>query len=166
MQRALLFALLLLLAACAAHTPLPQQPPQLAAPLPLALQVQRQQGESQQVWWLVLQDEQGALRASLFDPLGVPLARQLLQNSQWRNDGLLPPNSEARELFAALLFALTPSAQLPSHYPAANWQLGTDGTRRLNPHWRISYRAPLDFTLERSPDLTYQVSALPDDKAP
>ncbi|WP_339458807.1 DUF3261 domain-containing protein [Pseudomonas sp. EA_105y_Pfl2_R69] len=162
----LLLGLCLLLVACAAHTPLPAQSPVLAAPLPLALQVQRSQAESQQTWWLVLQREQDALRASLFDPLGVPLARQLLRAGQWQNDGLLPPNGEARELFAALLFALTPSAQLARHYPADSWQLDADGTRRLNPQWRISYRAPLDFTLYRSPALTYQVSALPDDKAP
>lgn len=166
MRRAWLIGCCLLLAACAVQTPLPAQSPSLAAPLPLALQVQRQQAANQHTWWLVLQDEPQGLRASLFDPLGVPLARQMLRAGQWTNDGLLPPNAEARELFAALLFALTPSAQLPSHYPAGNWQLDTDGTRRLNPQWRISYRAPLDFTLERSLDLIYQVSALPDDKAP
>lgn len=162
----LLLSLCLLLTACATQTPLPAQPPALVAALPLALQVQRQQAASQQTLWLVLQDEPQGLRASLFDPLGVPLARQLLRAGQWQNDGLLPPNGEARELFTALLFALTPSAQLPGHYPAGSWQLAADGTRRLNPQWRISYRAPLDFTLERAPDLSYQVSVLPDDKAP
>lgn len=166
MQRVLLFALFLLLAACAAHTPLPLQAPPLVAPLPLALQIERVQADSQQSWWLVLQDEQGALRAALFDPLGVPLARQLLRDGAWHNDGLLPPNPEARELFAVLLFALTPGAQLARHYPAERWQLAADGTRRLNPQWRISYRAPLDFTLDNSQGLHYQVSALPDDKAP
>jgi hypothetical protein len=166
MGRALLLSLYLLLAACAAQTPLPAQAPTLVAALPLALQVQRQQAASQQTWWLVLQGEPDGLRASLFDPLGVPLARQLLRAGQWQNDGLLPPNAEARELFAALLFALTPAAQLAEHYPDNTWLLDSDGTRRLNPQWRISYRAPLDFTLGRSPDLSYQVSALPDDKAP
>jgi hypothetical protein len=166
MRAALLLSLYLLLVACAAHTPLPAQLPTLVAPLPLAVQVQRSQAQSQQVWWLVLQDEHGALRASLFDPLGVPLARQQLRDGAWHSDGLLPPNAEARELFAALLFALTPAAHLAQHYPDGDWQLASDGTRRLNPQWRISYRAPLDFTLYRSPDLIYQVSALPDDKAP
>lgn len=166
MRRLLLLSLFLLLAACAAQTPLPAQLPQLVAPLPLALQVHRTQAGSQQTWWLVLQVEHGALRASLFDPLGVPLARQLLANGAWQNDGLLPPNSEARELFAALLFALTPSAQLDRDYRDASWQLSRDGSRRLNPQWRISYRAPLDFTLYSSPDLVYQVSVLPNDKAP
>src|SRR3989338_1451070 len=98
MRRILLASLCLLLAACAVRTPLPACVPALAAALPLALQVQREQAGNQQTWWLVLQDEQGALRASLFDPLGVPLARQLLQAGHWQDDGLLPPNAEAREL--------------------------------------------------------------------
>lgn len=166
MRRVWLIGLSLLLTACAAQTPLPAPSPALVVALPLALQVQRQQVANQQTWWLVLQDEPEGLRASLFDPLGVPLARQVLRAGQWQNDGLLPPNAEARELFTALLFALTPSAQLPKQYPAEHWQLAADGTRRLNPQWRIRYRAPLDFTLEHSPDLIYQVSALPDEKAP
>lgn len=166
MRSILLLGLYLLLVACATQTPLPAQTPVLVAPLPLALQVQRSQGPNQQTWWLVLQDEPGELRASLFDPLGVPLARQLLRAGQWHNDGLLPPNSEARELFAALLFALTPSTQLAQRYPATSWQLQADGTRRLNPQWRISYRAPLDLTLYSASGLVYQVSVLPDDKAP
>ena len=44
----------------------------------------------------------------MMDPLGIPQARQKLIDGQWQADGLLPPNPEARELFAALLFALTP----------------------------------------------------------
>lgn len=166
MLRALLIGLCLLLAACTAHTPLPQQAPQFVAPLPLALQIERVQTASRQTWWLVLQDEHGALRVSLFDPLGVPLARQLLRDGAWHSDGLLPPNGEACELFAALLFALTPAPLLSQHYPAGDWQLHGASQRRLNPQWRISYRAPLDFTLHSPPDLDYRVSALPDDKAP
>jgi hypothetical protein len=166
MRPILLACLCLLLAACAARTPLPARLPELAAPLPLALQVQREQADNQQIWWLVLQDEQGALRASLFDPLGVPLARQLLQGGQWQDDGLLPPNAEARELFSALLFALTPSPALTRAYPTGAWQLVSEHSRRLNPSWRIGYRAPLDFTLHSAPDLHYRVSQLPDDKAP
>ena len=34
------------------------------------------------------QAEQSALRWSLFDPLGMPLARQLLEDGQWQFDGV------------------------------------------------------------------------------
>jgi len=104
-----------LLAACAARAPLPEVEPRLA--LPLSLHLQGESDGQRQDWLLVIQREGQALRWSLFDPLGVPLARQLLQDGDWRADGLLPPNPQARELFAALLFALTPQAQLEQAYP-------------------------------------------------
>ncbi|WXL25297.1 DUF3261 domain-containing protein [Ectopseudomonas mendocina] len=166
MLRALLLSLSLLLSACASHTALPERQTALVAELPLTLQVQRQTTADQQDWLLVLQDENGSLRASLFDPIGVPLARQQLRDGSWHNDGLLPPNYEARELFSALLFALTPADQLNAAYPSDNWQVQATGSRQLAPQWRIDYRTPLDFTLYQPADLRYQISPLPDDKAP
>ena len=166
MKRIALLGLCLLLSACAARTPLPLTAPTFGAPLPAALRVERQQGEDQQTWWLVVQSEQSALRWSLFDPLGMPLARQLLEDGKWRADGLLPPNSEAQELFTALLFALTPSDKLPASYAPDTWQQLADGQRRLNPHWLIDYRAPLDFTLSQGQVLSYRVYALADDEIP
>src|SRR5690606_19874167 len=85
-------------------------------------------------------------RWSLFDALGLPLARQVLQDGTWRNDGLLPPNAQARSLFAALLFAWTPETRLASAYPAQSWSVssGADGrpTRILSRHdqayWTIT----------------------------
>lgn len=158
MARVLLFTLTLLLGACAGHTPVPASSPELTAALPISLQITRTQNAEQRDWLLVVQAEGSALRWSLFDPLGVPLARQLLEHGVWRNDGLLPPNTEARELFAALLFALTRDDALAS-YPASSWQRETDGQRRLTPDWQIRYRSPIDFTLATH-DLNYRVRAL------
>ncbi|VXB49327.1 conserved hypothetical protein [Pseudomonas sp. 8AS] len=154
----------LLLGACASRTPLPESAPSLS--LPLSLHIQRTQAGASADWLLVVQAEGTALRWSLFDPLGVPLARQLLDNGQWRNDGLLPPNAEARELFAALLFALTPSAELAQRYPPGDWQLADAGRRRLEPDWRIDYRTPLHFTLNKTPDLHYRVAPLQPEESP
>lgn len=137
MKRLLTLACLLLLAACAARTPLPAASPQLAQPLPMSLQVSTADGQD---WLLVIQAEGTALRWSLFDPLGVPLARQSLVAGAWHNDGLLPPNPAARELFAALLFALTPDAQLAASYAGKQWRQGAEG-RQLAPDWRIRYGA-------------------------
>ena len=158
MQRVVLLALTLLLGACAGHTPVPTSSPALNATLPISLQIERTQSGEQRDWLLVIQAEGEALRWSLFDPLGVPLARPLLEHGEWRNDGLLPPNAEARELFAALLFALTADDAL-SAYHAGSWQRCADGQRRLNPDWRIRYRSALDFTLA-APQLSYRVRAL------
>ncbi|HEY1027077.1 MAG TPA: DUF3261 domain-containing protein [Pseudomonas sp.] len=158
MPRILLLVASLLLGACAARTPVPQAAPALVASLPLSLQIQREQAQARQDWLLVIQREGQALRWSLMDPLGIPLARQLLDAGQWRSDGLLPPNAEARELFAALLFALTRSDALQG-YPSGSWQKMSDDQRRLVPDWIVDYHGPLDFTLGKT-GLNYRIRAL------
>ncbi|PKM33704.1 MAG: hypothetical protein CVV08_05275 [Gammaproteobacteria bacterium HGW-Gammaproteobacteria-12] len=158
MPRILLLIASLLLGACAARTPVPPVAPALVAALPLTLQIQREQADVRQDWLLVIQQEGPALRWSLLDPLGIPQARQLLEAGQWRNDGLLPPNTEARELFAALLFALARADALHG-YPAGSWQQDAEGQRRITPDWSIHYQAPLDFTLGKT-GLTYRIRAL------
>jgi hypothetical protein len=149
-------AFVLLLAGCAQQAPLPSSLPPLATPL--QLHIQREQAGDSQDWLLVIQQEGTALRWSLIDPLGIPLSRQLLREGEWSNDGLLPPNPEARELFAVLLFALTPEGELASRYPAADYQADDPG-RHLQQRWKITYRSAQDFTLE-SADLRYRVTPL------
>lgn len=155
MMRILLLAAVLLLSACASQAPLPAHTPELA--LPLQLHIQRKQAGQWQDWLLVLQREDAGLRWSLLDPLGIPLARQRLVDGQWQADGLLPPNPEARELFAALLFALAPAAGLHDNYPAAQEQ---SSQRTLGQRWRVDYRQPLDFDLELGADLHYRIRLL------
>ncbi|WDH35891.1 hypothetical protein [Pseudomonas chlororaphis] len=155
MIRALLVGCLLLLSACAGQPPLPEKTPSLA--LPLQLHIERQQAGQRQDWLLVIQAEGPGIRWSLIDPLGIPLARQQLIDGRWQADGLLPPNPEARELFAALLFALTPAGELRDNYPAAR-QHGAQ--RDLAPHWQVRYRQALDFRLELPRGLHYHISPL------
>lgn len=161
LKRAGLLLVGLLLGACASQAPVPAVTPTLE--LPLQLQVQRRQADQIQDWLLVIQREDSALRWSLLDPLGLPQARQRLEQGQWHNDGLLPPNPEARELFAALLFALSPHAELPRLYAGLDWQAEA-GQRSLDQgsrHWRVSYRQPLHFDLRLGDDLQYAVTPLP-----
>ncbi|MGY2234791.1 DUF3261 domain-containing protein [Pseudomonas gingeri] len=155
MIRALLLGCLLLLSACASRLPLPAHTPTLV--LPLQLHIQREQDGARQDWLLVIQREADGLRWSLMDPLGIPLARQRLQEGEWQADGLLPPNPQARELFAALLFALTPQAELPANYPAARQQ---PAQRSLGEQWQVRYRQPLDFSLDLPQGLHYRISPL------
>ncbi|NWE73785.1 hypothetical protein HX857_34270, partial [Pseudomonas gingeri] len=82
---------------------------------------------------------------------------QRLQDGDWQADGLLPPNPQARELFAALLFALTPQAELPANYPAARQQ---PAQRSLGEQWQVRYRQPLDFSLDLPQGLHYRISPL------
>lgn len=40
------------------------------------------------------------------DPLGAPIARVILDQKGWRNDGFVMPNQQAKQLFSALATAL------------------------------------------------------------
>ena len=152
---------LLLLAGCARQAPLPEGLPTLA--LPQQWHVQRELAAEQQDWLLIVQQEGTALRWSMMDPLGIPQARQRLVDGQWQADGLLPPNAEARELFAALLFALTPDRELAARYPAASRQ---GAQRRLEGRWVVDYRSPRVFTLSLAQGLRYHITPLNDGNTP
>lgn len=142
MMRALLITCVLLLTACTSQAPLPAAVPHLE--LPMQLHVQRQQADQRQDWLLVIQQEANGLRWSLMDPLGIPVARQQLISGQWQADGLLPPNAEARELFAALLFALTPDNELNNNYPSA---LRRGKQRIFDGRWGVEYNSADTFKL-------------------
>lgn len=162
--RALLLVGALLLTACAQRAPLPERLP--ALDLPMQLHIQRRDTDSVRDWILVIQREDAALRWSLFDPLGVPLARQLLRDGHWQTDGLLPPNPQARELFAALLFALTPRERLDQLYPGQVWtQRAEQRTLKLSASsaWQVRYGAAGRFDLDVGPALTYGVAPIESD---
>ncbi|ROM17040.1 hypothetical protein BK643_14715 [Pseudomonas protegens] len=161
MIRALLLGCVLLLSACVSQAPLPERTPSLV--LPLQLHVQRQLQDQRQDWLLVIQAEGPDLRWSLMDPLGIPQARQRLVGGHWQADGLLPPNPEARELFSALLFALTPVAELQANYPHARQQ---GAQRTLGPRWRVDYQHALDFTLNLPQGPHYHITALSTEATP
>jgi hypothetical protein len=146
----------LLLSACASQPPLPSKTPVLS--LPLQLHVQREQDGQRQDWLLVMQREAGGIRWSMMDPLGIPQARQKLINGAWQADGLLPPNPQARELFAALLFALTSADEVSKLYPGTQEM---DLIRTLPSRWKITYHSSLVFRVDViGQPLTYRISPL------
>lgn len=156
MMRLLLMGCLLLLSACASQPPLPEKTPALA--LPMQLHVQRLEGAQSQDWLLVIQREGAGIRWSMMDPLGIPLARQKLINGQWQADGLLPPNPQARELFAALLFALASADDLRALYPSAQ---AMDLTRTLPGRWQVVYQSSQVFSVNISGQpLSYRITPL------
>ncbi|MDO4233651.1 hypothetical protein [Pseudomonas sp.] len=156
MIRWLLMSCLLLLGACASQAPLPQTLPALN--LPMQLHVQRLEGELSQDWLLVIQREGTAIRWSMLDPLGIPQARQKLIDGKWQADGLLPPNPQARTLFAALLFALASADDLRALYPAAQ---AMDLTRTLPGHWQIVYQSSEVFSVNMvGQPLSYHITPL------
>jgi hypothetical protein len=155
MIRYLLLGCLLLLSACASRAPLPGQTENL--PLPQQLHIQRLLADQRQDWVLVIAREGPGIRWSMMDLLGIPQARQKLIDGEWQADGLLPPNPEARELFAALLFALTPEGELQGNYPDA-WQHGSQ--RSLPTRWDVHYSQPLRFELNLPKGPKYLVTPL------
>jgi|GEM_PF-939330 len=123
--------LLIFLAGCATHTP---PVPQISSLKPESLQFPRRVFVTETkpvaapipfiikpLWQVVVQQEGEALRWLRFDLLGAPDARQILENGRWRNDGFIHPNPEAREMFAALLFAWMQNADLDAAYGAGHW---------------------------------------------
>ena len=156
MIRLLLMGCLLLLSACASQPPLPEKTPPMA--LPMQLHVQRLADGQSQDWLLVIQREGAGIRWSMMDPLGIPQARQKLINGQWQADGLLPPNPQARELFAALLFALTSADDVRAQYPGAQ---AMDLTRTLPGHWQIVYQSSEVFSVNMTGQpVSYRITPL------
>lgn len=156
----LLMAWLLLsgLTACSTKLPLPTPTPLLQdVELPLQLHLRYQAAELQRDAIVVIQREASGLRFSLFDALGVPLARQILKDGRWYADGLLPPNPQARQWFAGLLFGLTADEHLLQQYPSARLSVQQ---RSLANGWQVLYSAPRHWQIIFSPQQTLSVEQM------
>ncbi len=161
---------LLALAGCAGAPPLPARDIGFSLPRQLHV-VQTAPGQPAVDLLLVVQREDAALRWSLFDPMGVPQARQMLERGQWRNDGFLRPNAQARELFAALMFAWTPQADLDAAYGASSWRTvksqsgATQRVLQLNGQVRWTVTLPEDaqrqaLSIHTADDVTWRIAPL------
>jgi hypothetical protein len=62
-----------------------------------------------------------------------------------------------------VLFALTPTQQLPQAYPQARQQ---NDRRWLGERWQVRYQGADTFTLNLGQGLRYHVSPLPDENTP
>lgn len=155
-----LFVLLsmLVLTACSTTQPLPMQGQALQdVQLPLQLHLRYQEGDLSRDAIVVIQREAEALRFSLFDAMGVPLARQLLRDNDWRADGLLPPNPQARQWFAGLVFALTNTEHLAQHYPDVKFSAEQ---RILANGWQVSHVRPKQWQIIFNPQQALQVEQM------
>ena len=155
-----LFVLLsmLVMTACSTTQPLPKQGQALQdVQLPLQLHLRYQEGDLSRDAIVVIQREAEALRFSLFDAMGVPLARQLLRDNDWRADGLLPPNPQARQWFAGLVFALTSTEHLAQHYPDVKFSAEQ---RILANGWQVSHVRPKLWQIIFNPQQALQVEQM------
>jgi len=145
----LTLSLAALLAGCASAPPTAVAPAELHLPRWVQVHIVTP-GQPDQDAMLAVQDEgQGATRWSLFDPLGMTRARQILQDGKWRNDGFMRPDGKASDMFSAILFAWTPEQSLARAYAGANWQsqpMPTGGRSRTlvqecSPRWQVTWAA-------------------------
>jgi len=170
-RRALAATLALLaLAGCAGAPPLPARDAAFSLPRQLHV-VQTAPGQPALDLLLVVQREDAALRWSLFDPMGVPQARQMLEGGTWRNDGFMRPNAQARDLFAALMFAWTPAADLDAAYGEASWRPASSqagAAQRLlldggQVRWTVTYPADAQsqaLSIRTNSDVTWRITPL------
>lgn len=77
------------------------------------------------------------------DGLGAPISRQILQQGKWHNDGFLPPNPKARQLFTAVYAYLGHQYHwsIPAELNDVRVSSGTDGMvaeiEWHKQHWKI-----------------------------
>ena len=77
------------------------------------------------------------------DGLGAPISRQILQQGKWHNDGFLPPNPKARQLFTAVYAYLGYQYHwsVPAELNDVRVSSGTDGMvaeiEWHKQHWKI-----------------------------
>jgi hypothetical protein len=161
----------LLLAGCAGAPPTPVAPADLNLPRWVHVTTQTPGQPSQDTLLAVQAEGMGATRWSLFDPLGMPRARQILKDGRWTNDGFMRPNGEASDMFSAILFAWTPDAALASAYAGKDWQAAprADGGRtrvldedcsvRWTVAWAPAARADT-FTITRADGTVWKVEPI------
>ncbi|ALM83396.1 hypothetical protein [Bordetella sp. N] len=160
----LTLSLAAILAGCASAPPAPVAATDLHLPRWVQVHI-KTPGQPDEDAMLAVQDEgQGATRWSLFDPLGMPRARQILQDGKWRNDGFMRPNGKASDMFSAILFAWTPEQSLAQAYAGSTLQSqptpAGGRTRTLeedcSPRWQVTWAAQAaDDTFSiRQPDGT------------
>ncbi|PJX27857.1 hypothetical protein CAP48_01305 [Advenella sp. S44] len=109
--------LVLLLTGCAATSILPRHYHEPAQVQSYKLGLVTAPGQTEDSLLVVQPDAGGASRWIQTNPLGAPLARLLLRDGDWTNDGFAPPNPRARQLFEAIIAAQIGKKQWANAYP-------------------------------------------------
>ncbi|WP_419540276.1 hypothetical protein [Pasteurella oralis] len=109
LKKIMLFWLLLILNACSSLPLLAPLPQQSLANRTFVVTQQQPHNEKS---LLVLQFQAQQWRWVQTDPLGAPIARLLLTQQGWQNDGFVMPNKQAQQLFSAIATYFTASQPL------------------------------------------------------
>ncbi|OOF54928.1 hypothetical protein [Rodentibacter genomosp. 2] len=107
MKKYLLLGLLgLFLIACSSLPTVRNLPPQQKTERLFKVEQRDVNGGLKQSSLLSLSTQPQAWRWVQSDPLGAPIARVILNNKGWQNDGFVMPNQQAKQLFSAIATAL------------------------------------------------------------
>jgi len=157
-SRFILYSLLLvLLSACSAYSPtIPKIALKGYTPRQVLVTEIKSGRTETLVWQVVMQPQGDSLRWLRFNLLGAPDARQILENGQWRNEGFIWPNPEARELFTALLVVWTNPTDFAQAYPSLSytgyrfkdlWTLKENGKLRWTITWQDGLNQADSFSI-------------------
>lgn len=149
----LLASMLLLLGACADRETLPAQVPHLK--LPIVLHAQHQPDDGQQAPLLEIKKRDHGVRFTLTGASGTLLAKQDLTNDGWQDRAKSDADYDARDLFGAVLFALTSVQEVRFVYPGVALQ---PYERRLEGRWQVSYASEGFFRVTLSDGTSYLLS--------
>lgn len=142
MKKYLLPWCVMLLAACAGgHLPIVHSLPALQQSFVFQVSRQGEGGDRTQSLLVVDARDAHAWRWIQTDALGAPVARQIWQDGQWRNDGFLPPNPQARQLFIATLPLMLTPAQLQQALPDVQLATGAQGDTTFSRDGRFLWRS-------------------------
>ncbi len=122
----------LLLTGCAATSIWPRHYHEPAQVQSYKLSLVTAPGQTEDSLLIVQPEAGGASRWIQTNPLGAPLARLLLRDGAWSNDGFAPPNPRARQLFEAIIAAQTGKKQWANAYPEVDIApVNTDDMRNV-----------------------------------
>lgn len=155
MIRALLLACVLLLSACASQEQVPAQIPHLK--FPIKVHAQREQAGHHDAWLVEAKKRDRGVRWTLTNTSGDVLAVQDLTNDGWKHRAVSDADYDARELFGAVLFALTSEKEVRFDYPGV--QLQAHG-RRLEDRWQVSYASEGFIRITLPDGLSYLISPI------
>lgn len=155
MIRALLLTCVLLLSACVNQNQLPAQIPHLR--LPIQLHVQRAQDGEREDWLVAVKKRNHGVRWTLTTTSGALLTEQDLTNDGWKDKAVSDADFDSRELFGAVLFALTSDEEVRFDYPGVHLQANG---RSLEDRWQVNYASEGVIHISLPDGLSYLLSPI------
>ncbi len=124
MKKALIVLVMFVITGCS-NLIIKSLPPQFVESRLFKIEQLNEQNQVRQASLLSVQFSETQWRWVQTDPLGAPLARLVLSEQGWQNDGFIMPNQQAKQLFTAIAVALNPDH--PPFELNKNWQIQKNG---------------------------------------